>query len=600
MGKARLSLDAALTLIIASTTLVFHIVCLSSASTPATNANPRILYWPEPQIGEYNGQFWFYPRFADVYGVMWFPSGQKILVINNEQSKLKAIVINASTMQPIYNFWAIGASCGFMKNSFAISPDETKIFFGNISSDRNYLEIISVNLDGTNPTFITRINGSLGTFVDVARDGTFLVYTEGYHFYDPLLYQERDVSRIKKFDFNTRETSLILEFYGVITSLRVSPSNDKLAFTSWKGFMGNGYDGVYIVNLDGTNLTRVTNLPETNTALSVSWMPNGTMLTFSEVSNEVLTNYNAYSWRSNLTAINTDGSNKHVIYNDIFSGSLCPTNDSLMIYIKFSDIGGFKFIPYILNLNLPITPDPDSDGDGLSDFDEIRNSLNPCDPTDIYKDYDNDGLTNLEEINYGTYLANPDCDGDGLSDGVEVKVFRTDPTRRDTDGDGISDGLEAAATGLNAFVSVLPDGWIRMQLEWKDKRMYVSTNSSVLGVVFDSQNMALTVSVGGPDGSTGIANITIPLDMISSLSAVKVTLDNQPIDFQISQMGNYAQIYVQYHHSFHDLTAHLKGGSGGSIGGVDLTGILGYWWLILSVAIVAVASIIALIIVKRG
>jgi hypothetical protein len=108
------------------------------------------------------------------------------------------------------------------------------------------------------------------------------------------------------------------------------------------------------------------------------------------------------------------------------------------------------------------------------------------------------------------------------------------------------------------------------------------------------------ISVGGPDGSTGIANITIPMDMISSLSAVKVTLDNQPIDFQISQMGNYAQIYVQYHHSFHDLTAHLKGGGGGSIGGVDLTGILGYWWLILSVAIVAVASIIALIIVKRG
>ena len=194
-------------------------------------------------------------------------------------------------------------------------------------------------------------------------------------------------------------------------------------------------------------------------------------------------------------------------------------------------------------------------------------------------------------------MGNPDSDGDGLSDGVEVKVFRTDPTKKDTNGDGVSNGLEAAATGLNAFVSVLPEGWIRMTLEWKDKRMYVSTNSSVLGVVFDSTNMALTVSVGGPDGSKGIANITVPVDMISSLSAVKVTLDNQPIDFQISQIGNYVQIYVQYYHSFHDLTAHLKGGG---IGGVDLTSVLGYWWLILSVAIVAVASIIALIIVKRG
>jgi hypothetical protein len=89
------------------------------------------------------------------------------------------------------------------------------------------------------------------------------------------------------------------------------------------------------------------------------------------------------------------------------------------------------------------------------------------------------------------------------------------------------------------------------------------------------------------------------MEMINSLSAVQVTLDNQPINFQITQVGSNAQIYVEYHHSFHELTAHLQGGGGG-IGGVDLTGILGYWWLILSVAIVAVASVIALIIVKRG
>ncbi|MEM1539985.1 MAG: hypothetical protein QXJ07_01170 [Candidatus Bathyarchaeia archaeon] len=79
-----------------------------------------------------------------------------------------------------------------------------------------------------------------------------------------------------------------------------------------------------------------------------------------------------------------------------------------------------------------------------------------------------------------------------------MKVFRTDPKKWDTDGDNIGDGLEAAATGLNAFVAILPEGWIRMQLEWRNKRMYVSTNSSVLGVVFNSTSMSLTVNVGGP------------------------------------------------------------------------------------------------------
>ena len=261
--------------------------------------------------------------------------------------------------------------------------------------------------------------------------------------------------------------------------------------------------------------------------------------------------------------------------------------------------GSMEGYPYLIDFKMPITSNPDSDGDGLSDSAEIQNFLNPLGPTDLYKDYDGDGLTNIEEINYGTYLGNLDFDGDGLSDGVEVKVFKTDPTKADTDGDGVSDGLEAAATGLNDFVSVLPEGWIRIQLEWKNYTMYISTNSSVLGVVFDSTNMALSIYVGGPDGSTGIANITISIEMINSLSAFKVTLDNQPINFNINQVGNNAQIYVQYHHSLHDLTAHFGGGGGGGIGGAESTGILGYWWLILSVVIVAVAAIIALILVKR-
>ncbi|MEM3752654.1 MAG: hypothetical protein QXM65_06885, partial [Candidatus Bathyarchaeia archaeon] len=81
---------------------------------------------------------------------------------------------------------------------------------------------------------------------------------------------------------------------------------------------------------------------------------------------------------------------------------------------------------------------------------------------------------------------------------------------------------------------------------------------------------------------------------------VQVTLDNQPINFQITQVGSNAQIYVEYHHSFHELTAHLQGGGGSGIGGVDLTGFMNYWWIILSVVIVAVASVIAAIIVKRG
>jgi len=56
-------------------------------------------------------------------------------------------------------------------------------------------------------------------------------------------------------------------------------------------------------------------------------------------------------------------------------------------------------------------------------------------------DSDEDGLTNLQELQLGTLPDNPDTDGDGLLDGEEV-ARGTDPLRPDTDGDGLNDGDE--------------------------------------------------------------------------------------------------------------------------------------------------------------
>ncbi|MEM2971671.1 MAG: hypothetical protein QW270_04535 [Candidatus Bathyarchaeia archaeon] len=609
MSKTKLSSTAAIAIVFVSAMLVLYGNSFVSAFAANTDVNPRIVYWAGPILVNETGQnWWFFPN-PIPYHIMWSPSGRILLLAISEMEVYgptyvtKVVVINATSMEIIHKFSVPGVICDRMESSFVISPDETKIFFGNNSIDRNCVDIVSVNLDGSNPTIIMSIPIAAGqlyvTVVDVARDGTFLVYTEEYSYYSEEQHRTVLVSRIKKFDFATGNTTLILEFEGSVRSLKIAPSNDKIAFTSIKTMLGYGNEGLYIVSLDGTNLTNTTAVADTNIALWVNWVSSET-LTYTEVSNKILETFNEYEWAptANLTLVNLDGTSKQVICNG-FGGSLSPTNSSLVAFLRFTEFGNSRFIPCLLNLNLPITPDPDSDGDGLSDEYELgygAGYLNPCDPTDIHKDYDNDGLTNIEEINFRTLMGNSDCDDDKLSDGVEVKVFRTDPMRGDTDNDGIGDGLEAAATGLNAFIFVLPEGWIRMQLQWSNKTMYVSTNSSVLGVVFNSTSMALSISVGGPDGTMGIANITIPIEMISSLSAVQVTLDNQPIDFQINQVDNYAQIYVEYQHSFHELTAHLSGGGGG----LDSTDILSYWWLILSIAIVAVASVIAVIIVKRG
>ena len=66
-------------------------------------------------------------------------------------------------------------------------------------------------------------------------------------------------------------------------------------------------------------------------------------------------------------------------------------------------------------------------------------------------DRDNDGLTNLDELNI--YHTNPDLndtDGDGLIDGEEVNRYFTNPTEVDTDKDGLSDGSEILRYETNA------------------------------------------------------------------------------------------------------------------------------------------------------
>ena len=89
---------------------------------------------------------------------------------------------------------------------------------------------------------------------------------------------------------------------------------------------------------------------------------------------------------------------------------------------------------------------PDTDGGGQKDGLEVLvDGTDPNDGTDddlSAFDDDNDGLTNGEEVLYGTDPNNPDSDNDGLKDGDEVNNWTSNPNKKDSDYDGIEDGDE--------------------------------------------------------------------------------------------------------------------------------------------------------------
>lgn len=117
-------------------------------------------------------------------------------------------------------------------------------------------------------------------------------------------------------------------------------------------------------------------------------------------------------------------------------------------YLADTDEDG---LPNLIEKEIGSDPyNPDTDGDGLPDgYEALTLGTDPTKPDtddngvlDCDEDFDEDGLTNLQEYELGTEPYNDDTDGDGLEDGDEINTYITDPLKVDTDDDGLEDGDE--------------------------------------------------------------------------------------------------------------------------------------------------------------
>ena len=122
---------------------------------------------------------------------------------------------------------------------------------------------------------------------------------------------------------------------------------------------------------------------------------------------------------------------------------------------------------------------------------------------------------------------------------------------------------------------------------------WVTSNSTVTALSFNSTSQEVSFTVNGTTGSTGFVNICIPKSLISDASALKVYLDGTPLTYTTTMQDDSVLVSFTYHHSIHEVTINLSASDTVSNNGFDQLIIVG------AVAVVIVVVAVALLIVKK-
>ena len=164
--------------------------------------------------------------------------------------------------------------------------------------------------------------------------------------------------------------------------------------------------------------------------------------------------------------------------------------------------------------------DEDSDNDGLPDDYELGN-FGDLDET-AEGDFDEDGLTNGDELLAETDPTDTDSDGDSLLDGAEVNTHGTNPLLADTDGDTIEDFEEINTFGTNPN-SADSDG---DELTDADELVNRNTDPNIADSDNDGASDGLEVVSGfNPNSSTSTPPSDLALAGMTSPGVVGPLLD---------------------------------------------------------------------------
>ena len=114
--------------------------------------------------------------------------------------------------------------------------------------------------------------------------------------------------------------------------------------------------------------------------------------------------------------------------------------------------------------------------------------------------------------------------------------------------EGDADTLGASSEIVNFAV---------MQLS-ENNLLSVSSNSTVTSLAFNSTTSELSFNVSGPSDTTGYVKITIAKSLVSNAENIKVYLDGNPLNYEMTSNANAWLLTITYGHSSHKIRLSLE------------------------------------------
>jgi hypothetical protein len=113
-----------------------------------------------------------------------------------------------------------------------------------------------------------------------------------------------------------------------------------------------------------------------------------------------------------------------------------------------------------------------------------------------------------------------------------------------------SDLYRPAFDGINVLVT---------QFNGDNQVFSVESNSTVTDIVYNPESGELNLSVTGQTGTTGFVDVYVSKSLVGNVSAIQAFIDQNPVEFTVSETEDNWILHFNYHHSSHNIVFNLSG-----------------------------------------